>query len=247
MPGLRSLSHFLEGGMDDEKSMTEKLTDALGKATDSVKSTIGNMVDSASGVAQRAMESNAARMSGQSVAELDSEQAAGSVNGQVYLPAATDAAAMPVPLAAVHPLPKPRKARAKSRTGKTTAAPKKAFAKKSNKKPAKKPAAKSAPKKSPKKSAKKAKKRALAKPRRRRPRKNPPRRARSRSARRRTFLRRQSLRGDRKAAYHPIFGGRDAALGESAIRTRGARIRPLARGSGKRAIARAGVVVGPGV
>jgi hypothetical protein len=150
--------------MDDEKSITEKLTDALGKATDSVKSTIGNMVDTASGVAQRAMESSAARMSGQSVAELDSEQAAGSVNGQVYLPAATDAAAMPVPLAAVQPLPKPRKARTKSRAGKTTPAPKKAAAKKSNKKAtrntAKKPAAKSAPKKSPKKSAKKAKKRA---------------------------------------------------------------------------------------
>ena len=149
--------------MDDEKSITEKLTDALGKATDSVKSTIGNMVDSASGVAQRAMESNAARMSGQSVAELDSEQAAGSVDGQVYLPAATDAAAMPVPLAAVHPLPKQRKARAKSRAGKTTPAPK-ATAKKSSKKPAsktaKKPAAKSAPKKSQKKSQKKAAKKA---------------------------------------------------------------------------------------
>jgi hypothetical protein len=150
--------------MDDEKSMTEKLTDALGKATDSVKSTIGNMVDTASGVAQRAMESNAKRMSGQSVAELDSEQAAGSVNGQVYLPAATDAAATPVPLAAVQPLPKPSKTRTKSRTGKTTPAPKKAAAKKSTKKPArkaaKKPAAKSTPKKSAKKSAKKAKKRA---------------------------------------------------------------------------------------
>jgi hypothetical protein len=147
--------------MDDEKSMTEKLTDALGKATESVKSTIGNMVDTASSAAQRAMESNAKRISGQSVAELDSEQAAGSVNGQVYLPAATDAAAMPVPLAAVQPLPKPRKARTKSRAGKTALAPKKAAAKKSSKKAvsktAKKPAAKSAPKKSPKKSGKKAK------------------------------------------------------------------------------------------
>ena len=150
--------------MDDEKSMTEKLAHALGKATDSVKSTIGNMVDTASGAAQRAMESNAERMSGQSVAELDSEQAAASVNGQVYLPAATDAAAMPVPLASVLTLPKPRKARTKSRACKTTPAPKNAAAKKSSKKTArktaKKPAAKSAPKKSPKKSAKKAKKRA---------------------------------------------------------------------------------------
>ena len=101
--------------MDDEKSMTEKLTDALGKATDSVKSTIGNMVDTASSAAQRAMESNAERMSGQSAAELDSEQAAGSVNGQVYLPAATDAAAMPVPLIAARVRRKPRKARATSR------------------------------------------------------------------------------------------------------------------------------------
>jgi hypothetical protein len=147
--------------MDDEKSMTEKLTDAFGKATESVKSTIGNMVDTASSAAQRAMESNAEKMSGQSVAELDSEQAAGSVNGQVYLPAATDAAAMPVPLATVQSLPKPRKARTKSRTGKTTAAPKKTLAKKSSKKPAKKtakkPPAKSTPKKSPKHSGKKAK------------------------------------------------------------------------------------------
>jgi hypothetical protein len=161
--GYAPIVNFLEGGMDDEKSMTEKLTDALGKATESVKSTIGNMVDTASSAAQRAMESNAKRMSGQTAAELDSEQAAGSVNGQAYLPAATDAAAMPVPLAAVRPLPKPRKARTKSRAGKTTPAPKKAAVKKSNKtarKTAKKPAAKSAPKKSPKKSARKAKKRA---------------------------------------------------------------------------------------
>jgi hypothetical protein len=145
--------------MDDEKSMTEKLTDALGRATSSVKSTIGNMVDTASGAAQRAMESNAARMSGQTAAELDSEQAAGSVNGQVYLPPVTDAAAVPVPLVVAKPARK-RKPRAKSRTGKATAAPKKALAKKSNKKAAKKPAAKSAPKKSPKKAAKIAKKRA---------------------------------------------------------------------------------------
>jgi hypothetical protein len=149
--------------MDDEKSMTEKLTAALGKATDSVKSTIGNMVDTASGVAQRAMESNAEKMSGQSVAELDSEQAAGSVNGQVYLPAATDAAVMPVAPAAVQ-LPKSRKVRTESRAAKTPPAPKKAAAKKSSKKAArkiaKKPATKSAPKKSPKKSARKATKHA---------------------------------------------------------------------------------------
>jgi hypothetical protein len=150
--------------MDDEKSITEKLTDALGKATESVKSTIGNMVDTASGAAQRAMVSNAERMSGQTAAELDSEQAAASVNGQVYLPAATDAAAMPIPLAAVQPLPESRKARTKSRAGKGTQAPKKAAAEKSNKKTArktaKKPAAKSASKKSPKKSTRKATKRA---------------------------------------------------------------------------------------
>jgi hypothetical protein len=150
--------------MDDEKSITEKLTDALGKATDSVKSTIGNMVDTASNVAQRAMESNAERISGQSAAELDSEQAAGGVNGQVYLPAATDAAAMPVPLVATRPRRKPRNVRSKSRAGKITAAPKKTAAMKSNKKTAKKtakkPLTKSAAEKSPKKSAKKAKKRA---------------------------------------------------------------------------------------
>ena len=172
--------------MNDEKSMTEKLTDALSRATDSVKSTIGNMVDTASGAAQRAMESNAEKMSGQSVAELDSEQAAASVNGQVYLPAATDAAAMPVPLASVQPLPKPRKARTKSRAGKTTPAPKKAAAKKSSKKTARKTAKKPTAnprRKSHRRNPPRRRKSAPAKLRQRRPRKNLPRQARSRSVR----------------------------------------------------------------
>jgi hypothetical protein len=147
--------------MDDEKSMTEKLTDALSKATDSVKSTIGNIVDTASNAAQHAMESNAKRMSGQTAAQLDSEQVAEGTNGQVYLPAVTDAVAVPVPLVAAPPLRKPRKARTQSRAGKTPPAPKHAVAKRSSKKTAKKtakkPVTKSAPKKSPKKSGRKAK------------------------------------------------------------------------------------------
>jgi hypothetical protein len=147
--------------MDDEKSITEKLADALGKATDSVKSTLSSIVDTASNAAQHAMESNAERISGQTVTELDSGQTA-RTSGQVYIPAATDAAAMPAPLFAAPAVAKPRKPRAKSRAGKTLAAPRKAPAKKSNKTPgkkiAKKPATKSAPSKSGKTSAKKTKK-----------------------------------------------------------------------------------------
>ena len=140
--------------MDDEKSITEKLTDAIGKATDSVKSTLGSIVDTASNAAQHAMQSNARRIYGQTVTEFDS--------GQVYVPAATDAVAMPAPLFATPPAPKPRKPRTKSGSGKPSAAPRKAAAKKSNKKPgkksAKRPATKSAPGKSSNTSARKQKK-----------------------------------------------------------------------------------------
>jgi hypothetical protein len=137
--------------MDDEKSITEKLTDAIGKATDSVKSTLSSIVDTASDAAQHAMQSNAQRISGQTVTEL---------GGQVYVPAASDAAAMPAPLFAAPA--KPRKPGTRSRAGKTSATPRKAVAKKSNKKPGKttvkQPAKKSAPRKSKKTSANKTKK-----------------------------------------------------------------------------------------
>jgi RNA polymerase primary sigma factor len=117
--------------MDDEKSITEKLTNALGRATDSVKSTIGSLVDTASNVAQRTMQSNAEKISGQPVAELDSEGIAETSNKQVQFPPVT-AVAVPVPLAVPQPAPKS----------------------------AKKPVTKPAPKKSQKKSARKTKKRA---------------------------------------------------------------------------------------
>jgi hypothetical protein len=144
--------------MDDEKSMTERLTDALSKATDSVKSTFSSMVDTASNAAQHSMQSNAERISGQTVTELDPGQAAAGTGGQAYIPAATDAVAVPVPLFATPVVRKPRKTRTKSRSAKTSAAAKKVAAKKSNKKSVKQPVTKSVPKKSAKKSGKKAKK-----------------------------------------------------------------------------------------
>jgi hypothetical protein len=139
--------------MDDEKSIAEKLTDAITKATDSVKSTMSNIVDTAAQAAQYAMENNAERMSGQTAAGLAPGQIAATANKQVYIPVAADAVAMPAPLVAVQPMPRKRAPRAKLSSGKMPPA-KKAVAKKPGKKAAKKAAKKSAPKKS-KKSAKK--------------------------------------------------------------------------------------------
>jgi hypothetical protein len=121
--------------MDDEKTITEKLTDAIGKATDSVKSTLSNIVDTASEAAQHAMESNAEKMSRQPATELYSEQLAATTNDQIYLPEAADAAAMPAPLFAAQSVPgKQRKPRSKLSSSKTPPAPKKAAAKTSKKK-----------------------------------------------------------------------------------------------------------------
>jgi hypothetical protein len=122
--------------MDDDKSIAEKLTHAIGKAADSVKSTMSNLVDTASQAAQYAMESNAERMSGQTVAEL-----------------------APSPIAATEPAPKTkRKPRARPGSGKAPPAKKsvaKKPARKSAKKRAAKPAAKRVARKSKNKSAKK--------------------------------------------------------------------------------------------
>src|SRR5258708_849107 len=52
-------SSDLEAAMDDEKSITEKLANAIGKAADSVKNAVSHVVDTASNAAQHAMEANA--------------------------------------------------------------------------------------------------------------------------------------------------------------------------------------------
>jgi hypothetical protein len=142
--------------MNDEKSITEKFTDAIIKATDSVKSTMSNIVDTASVAAQHAMESNAERMSGQTIAELAPGQIAATANEQVYIPEATDAAAMPMPLVAAQPASKKRAPRAKLNSVKMPPA-KKAVAKKPNRKAGKKATKKAAKKSAPRKSKKVAK------------------------------------------------------------------------------------------
>jgi colicin import membrane protein len=128
--------------MDDEKSIAEKFTDAIAKATDSVKATMSNIVDTASVAAQHAMESNAERISGQTVAELSPG-----------IPAAGDAVAMPPPLVAVQPVSKKRTLRPKASSVK--APPAKKAAKKSAPRKAKKAVKKSAKKSTGKKTGKK--------------------------------------------------------------------------------------------
>jgi len=149
--------------MDDEKSITEKFTDAIAKATDSVKTTMSNIVETASVAAQHAMESNAEKMSGQTTAELLPDQIA-AIAAEPVVPVASDAVAMPPPLVAVQPAPKKRKPRAKSSAVETPPA-KKAVSKKSAKKAAKKTAKKSAKKakKTAKKTTKKTAKKAFKK------------------------------------------------------------------------------------
>jgi hypothetical protein len=148
--------------MDDEKSIAEKLTDAITKATDSVKSTMSNIVDTASHAAQYAMENNSERMSGQTATGVAPEQIAATANEQVYIPVAADAVAMPAPLVAVQPMPRKRVSRTKLSSGKMPPA-KKAVAKKSNKKAGKTPAKKAAKKSASRKSKKGAKKSAIKK------------------------------------------------------------------------------------
>jgi hypothetical protein len=150
--------------MNDEKSITEKLTDAIGKAADSVKSVASTLVDKASNAAQHAMEANAQKISRIPPAKTDPERVAGTTNEQIYIPEAGDAAAMPMPLVAAAPARKKRKAAvkpaaAKAPPAKVTSAPKKTT-KKMTKKAAKKktPATKSANKAAKKTAAKKTKK-----------------------------------------------------------------------------------------
>jgi hypothetical protein len=85
--------------MGDEKSIPEKLTDALSKAAHSVKSAVSQIIDTASDAAQHAMEANAEKISRIPPAR----QVAGTTNEQLYIPEASDAAAMPMPLIPVAP------------------------------------------------------------------------------------------------------------------------------------------------
>jgi hypothetical protein len=84
--------------MDDEKSITEKLTGAIGKAAGTVKSAVSHVIETASDAAQHAMEANAEKISRIPPARPDPEQVLGTTNEQLYIPDANDAAAMPMPL-----------------------------------------------------------------------------------------------------------------------------------------------------
>ena len=96
--------------MDDEKSITEKLTGVISRAAGSVKSAVSHVVDTASDAAQHAMEANAQKISRIPAAKPDPERVAATANEQIYIPEASDAAAMPMPLFPAAPTPKKRKA-----------------------------------------------------------------------------------------------------------------------------------------
>jgi hypothetical protein len=112
--------------MDHEKTIIEKLTDA-------VKGAANSIVDAASNAAETGIKSNAARMS------PTGEQVSGTSNEKIFIPEATDAAAMPIPFTIL------RVAREKRRTP-VKPAPAKI--------PRKKAAARKAPRKSSPKKAK---------------------------------------------------------------------------------------------
>lgn len=78
--------------MGDEKSIPEKLTEAISKAAHSVKSAVSHVIDTASDAAQHAMEANAEKMARIPPARPDPEQVAGTTNEQPYIPESSDAA-----------------------------------------------------------------------------------------------------------------------------------------------------------
>jgi hypothetical protein len=139
--------------MDDDKSIIEKVTDA-------VKGAAHTIMDVASNAAGDAMQANSKKMS------PDVEHIAATNNEQIYIPVATDAAAVPPPLfpardkRTARARTKKRAAKAKSPQARTAkkAASKKArkSSKKSSMKPAAKKTAKKGPKKRPRKSPTKA-------------------------------------------------------------------------------------------
>jgi hypothetical protein len=110
-----------EETMDNDKSITKKLTAVISKAADTVKHAVSHVVESASDAAQHAMETNAQKISRIPPAAVPGQVAA-TTNEQVYLPEAADAAAMPAPLVAAQPAPKKRKPAAKPRPASKAAA-----------------------------------------------------------------------------------------------------------------------------
>jgi hypothetical protein len=84
------------GTMDHEKTIIEKLTDA-------VKGAANSIVDAASNAAESGIKSNAARMS------AHPERGDGTANERIFVPEATDAAAMPIPFTVARAARKKRK------------------------------------------------------------------------------------------------------------------------------------------
>jgi cell division septation protein DedD len=113
--------------MDDDKEKS-----AIEKMIDKVNDAVENMVITASAAAMKAMEP-----------EPDPEQVAGTTNEQVYIPEATDAAAVPAPLFAA---PAKKKRALPKTTAVKATAPKKSAKKSTRKKTAKKAAAKASKK-----------------------------------------------------------------------------------------------------
>ena len=68
--------------MDDEKSISEKLTEAIGKAAHTVKSAVSHVIDTASDAAQHAMEANAEKLARIPPARTDPEQVAATTAGK---------------------------------------------------------------------------------------------------------------------------------------------------------------------
>jgi hypothetical protein len=105
--------------MNNDKSITKKLSAVIGKAADTVKHAVSHVVESASDAAQHAMEANAEKISRIPPA-VPPAQVAATTNEQVYIPEATEAAATPAPLVAAQPAPKKRKpAKSEPRASKT--------------------------------------------------------------------------------------------------------------------------------
>lgn len=139
--------------MEDDKSITKKLTEVISKAADTVKHAVSHAVESVSDAAQHAMEANAEKISRIPPARPDPRLVAGTTNEQVYIPEASAAAAMPAPLVPVVATPNRQKAAkpAAKAAKKTTPA----------RKPAATPALKAAKKSAARKTGKAAKKSAV--------------------------------------------------------------------------------------
>jgi hypothetical protein len=103
----------MEVAMAEEKSITGKLAAVIGTAAEVVKSGVHRVIDTASNAAQHAMEANAEKLSRLPPARRDPDQVAGTTNEQVYIPEASEAAAMSMPLVANVPAAKKRKSSTK--------------------------------------------------------------------------------------------------------------------------------------